>query len=243
VEILEEAASSAEAVIAVGSCAVDGGWVAGRPNPAEGTGVQRFMTDRDIETPIINLPTCPVNPEWLVALVVDYLVLERLPELDDFNRPTQFFSQTIHDNCPRRGHFENGEFVSEFGSAEEAMGFCLYQVGCKGPTTWTNCPIVRWNNRVSWCVESGSPCIGCGTADPIAGGTYNWVDMNLPVLNRLHDIPAGDNTYQAAQVGAAATGIVAAALLVHGVATRATGRQNAMYDGEEEFLAKRGGDE
>ncbi len=44
-EILEEAAASAEAVIAVGSCAVDGGWVAGRPNPADGTGVQKFLTD------------------------------------------------------------------------------------------------------------------------------------------------------------------------------------------------------
>jgi hydrogenase small subunit len=242
-EILEEAAESAEAVIAVGSCAVDGGWVAGRPNPAEGTGVQAHLSDVGIETPVINLPTCPVNPEWLVAVVVDYLILERLPELDGFGRPTLFFSQTIHDNCPRRGHFENGEFVTQFGSEEEAKGYCLYKVGCKGPTTWTNCPIVKWNDKVSWCVESGSPCIGCGVADPIAGGTYNWVDMNMPVLNRLRDVPYGDDAaFQAAQVGSAAAGVVAAALLVHGAATVATGRRNAPYDGEDAMTTK-GGDE
>ena len=74
VEILEEAAANAEAIIAVGSCAVDGGWVAGNPNPADGTGVQKFLADTGIETPVINLPTCPVNPEWVVAMVVDYLV-------------------------------------------------------------------------------------------------------------------------------------------------------------------------
>ncbi len=121
----------------------------------------------------------------------------------------------------------------------------MYQMGCKGPTTWTNCPIVRWNDKVSWCVESGSPCIGCGTADPIAGGTYNWVDMNLPVLDRLHDLNVSDNVLQPVQIGGAVTGVVAAALLVHGVAVKATGRGNATYDGEEEFVAKekKGGDE
>jgi hydrogenase small subunit len=242
-EILLDAAENAEAIVCVGSCAVDGGWVAGNPNPADATGVQRFLTDNDIEKPLINLPTCPVNPEWVVAVVVDYLVLERVPELDSFNRPKLIFGQTIHDNCPRRGHFENGEFVAEFGSEKEALGYCMYQLGCKGPTTYTNCPIVRWNEGVSWCVQAGSPCIGCGTANPIAGGTYNWVDMNLPVLARLHDLNVNNNVVQPVEVGAAATGVVAAALLVHGVATRATGRQNAMYDGEEEFLAKKGGDE
>jgi len=241
-EILEEAAASAEAIIAVGSCAVDGGWVAGHPNPADGTGVMKFLGEKNIETPVINLPTCPVNPEWVVAMLVDYLVLEALPELDGFGRPKLIFGQTIHDNCPRRGHFENGEFVSEFGSKEEAMGYCMYKMGCKGPTTFTNCPIVRWNDKVSWCVESGSPCIGCGTADPIAGGTYNWVDMNLPVLARLRDLNVNDNVIEPEKIGAAATGVVAAGLLVHGIATKATGRANAPYVGEEKFESK-GGDE
>jgi len=235
-EVLEEAAESAAAVLAVGSCAVDGGWVAGRPNTAGGTGVMKYLSDVGIETPVINLPTCPVNPEWVVAVVVDYLMLERLPELDDFARPVGIYGQTIHDNCPRRGHFENGEFVNEFGTEEEAMGYCLYKVGCKGPQTFTNCPIVRWNSRSSWCVESGSPCIGCGTADPISGGASNWVDMNTPFLNRHRDLPIGDSTVQPTTVGVIAGGAVAAGLAIHGLAVKGTGQGKGISK-------KKGGDE
>ena len=148
-----------------------------------------YLKQEGIATPVINLPTCPVNPEWIVAMVVDVLLLGSsrtsaiLDELDEFGRPKIIFGQTIHDNCPRRGHFENGEFVYEFGTDEEAKGYCLYKVGCKGPQTYTNCPIVRWNRQVSWCVESGRPCIGCGG--------FNWVDENAPFLNRSASIGIG----------------------------------------------------
>ena len=37
---LREAAESANAVVAVGSCAVNGGWMAAYPNPANALGVQ-----------------------------------------------------------------------------------------------------------------------------------------------------------------------------------------------------------
>ena len=155
IEELKEVAPKAAAVIAVGSCAVDGGWVAGNPNPAGATGVTKFFADNGIKTPVINLPTCPVNPEWVVAMLVDVLLMGELADgsilkkLDDKGRPKLIFGSTIHDNCPRRGHFENGEFVV-FGSrrpgqADEAAGWCLYQIGCKGPQTYTNCPLVRWN--------------------------------------------------------------------------------------------------
>ena len=241
--VLEEAAKNADAVIAVGSCAVDGGWVAGAPNPADATGVLPFLKDKRIKTPVVNLPTCPVNPEWIVAVVVDYLLLERLPELDDFNRPKLMFGQTIHDNCPRRGHFENGEFVYEFGSEAEAKGYCLYAVGCKGPTTYTNCPVVRWNEKVSWCVESGSPCIGCGTANPTAAGG-NWVDQNTPFFNRLRDIPLGGSigNTQPAAIGALAGGVVAAGIGVHAIGMVATGRTKggAEYEPEKAWDRKHG---
>ncbi len=159
-------------------------------------------------------------------MVVDVLLLGKLEsgaileELDEFGRPKLIFGQTIHDNCPRRGHFENGEFVYQFGSAEEAKGYCLYAVGCKGPQTYTNCPIVRWNNQVSWCVESGSPCIGCGD--------FNWVDENAPFLNRFRQIGIGQYTesggYNPANVAALAGGVVVGALVVHGVGMNAAGR-------------------
>ena len=55
----------------------------------------------------------------------------KLPELTADNKPKVIFNQTIHDNCERRGHFENGEFVYAFGTEEEAKGYCLYPMGCR----------------------------------------------------------------------------------------------------------------
>ena len=68
------------------------------------------------------------------------------------NKPALIFEQAIHENCQRRGHFENGEFVYKFGSEEEKMCFCLYAMGCRGPQTKANCGIVRYNHRRSWCI-------------------------------------------------------------------------------------------
>ena len=115
-EHLIEAAEKATAVVALGSCAVNGGWMAAAPNASNATGVQAFLKEQGINVPIINIPGCPPNPEWLCAVLIQYLLLGELPELNAENKPTQIFGQTIHDNCQRRGHFENGEFVYQFGS-------------------------------------------------------------------------------------------------------------------------------
>ena len=173
-EHLAEAAENANAVLAVGSCAVNGGWMAAHPNPSHALGVQQFLQKQGIDTPVINIPGCPVNPEWIEAVLVDAVLVGNLPELNGESKPSVIFNQTIHDNCQRRGHFENGEFVYAFGTEEEAKGYCLYPMGCRGPQTKSNCGVVRWNHRRSWCVEAGGPCIGCCTANPANPGE-NWV--------------------------------------------------------------------
>ncbi|MCX8006817.1 MAG: hydrogenase small subunit [Coriobacteriia bacterium] len=260
-EILAEAAKNAAAVIAVGSCAVDGGWIYGYPNASEATGVAAFLQKEGIKTPVVNMPTCPVNPEWVVAMVVQLLIvadrdpakfLEVTPmvkrtytdavtgEKVGLLMPKAIYGQTIHDNCPRRGHFENGEFVTELGSKEEAMGYCLYKVGCKGPQTFTQCPVTRWNRRASWCVESGAPCIGCGG--------LNWVDNNAPFLKRTSDIRIGDTGVQAGTIGAAVGAVAAAGLVLHGIGMKAAGRigdgppMEEMKAYDRKRLAKKGGD-
>jgi hydrogenase small subunit len=214
-EELKEAAAKADAVVAVGSCAVDGGWVAAAPNPAGATGVGQYLASVGINKPVVNLPTCPVNPVWVVSVLIDVIMLGKVPDLDAQGRPKAIFGETIHDNCPRRGHFENGEFVREFGSKEEALNYCLYAMGCKGPQTLTNCPIVRWNHKQSWCVEAGAPCIGCGQ--------FDWVDQNAPFLDRMKNLPIGTGV-QPAVLGVGAAGVVAAALVVHGVGMKVAGR-------------------
>ncbi len=222
-EHLIEAASNAVAVVSMGSCAVNGGWMAAHPNPSNAEGVQKFLKEQGIDTPVINLPGCPPNPEWLVAVLVQYLLLGSLPELNAENKPTEIFGQTIHDNCQRRGHFENGEFVYQFGSPEEAKGYCLYPLGCRGPQTKANCGVVRYNNRRSWCVEAGAPCIGCCEANPDDPG-QNWVEVNTPFFNRFRDLRIGDWVVQPTTIAAGVTGIVAIALVIHGFGMKAAGR-------------------
>jgi hydrogenase small subunit len=234
IDIVRHCASNAAAVVCCGSCAVDGGWQAAVPNPGGAIGIQAFL-QKEVSAgrftwkgeaklpPIINVPTCPSNPENLVAILVDVIIMGGLPELNNFNMPSLLFGEYIHDNCPRRGHFENGEFVYKFGSVEEKKGYCLYPLGCKGPQTKANCPIVRWNRRVSWCVEAGAPCAGCAQADPNQT-RFNWVDLNTPFLGRFKSLSiAGfniDPTFIAYGVGA----VVVVALVVHGFGMKATGR-------------------
>lgn len=230
-ESLLETAASAEAVIALGSCACDGGWQAARPNPADAEGVQKFLEENGVTTPVVNIPCCPANPEWFTAVVVQYLLMGSLPELNSKNEPKLMFNETIHDNCPRRGHFENGEFVYTFGSEEEKKGYCLYALGCKGPQTFTNCPIVKWNRRASWCVESGAPCQGCGVITPNKP-TRNWVDENTPLLMRHRYFQLGDWKVSPATIAGGITGIVVAALAIHAVGMKVTKRTDGGADFE-----------
>lgn len=232
-EILLESAASADAVVAMGSCACDGGWQAARPNPAHACGVQKFLQKNGIETPVINIPCCPANPEWLVAVLVEYLLMGRLPELNAKNEPKLMFSQTIHDNCPRRGHFENGEFVYQFGSEEEKKGYCLYAVGCKGPQTFTNCPIVKWNRRVSFCIEAGSPCLGCGVITPMHP-SMNWVDENTPFQARHRYYQLFDWKISPAAIGGVLTAAIAVVIGVHAFGMKLTGRTDGGADFEVE---------
>jgi hydrogenase small subunit len=93
-------------------------------------------------------------------------------------------------------------------------------MGCKGPQTYTNCPVVRWNNKSNWCVDSGSPCIGCGR--------FNWVDEGAPFLGRTRRVGIGSGPesggYNPATIGEIAGGVVVGALVVHGIGMKAAGR-------------------
>lgn len=233
-EHLIEAAQSAAAVVALGSCAVNGGWMAAHPNPAGALGVAQFLQKHGIATPVVNVPGCPANPEWLIAVLVRVLMLGGLEtlELTSENKPALIFGQTIHDNCERRGHFENGEFVYEFGSPEEAKGYCLYALGCRGPQTKANCGVVLYNHRRSWCVKAGSPCIGCCEAAPNDPG-HNWVEVNTPFYNRHRDLRIGDFTVQPAAIAVAVTVVVAGALVIHGFGMKKTGRMDGGADFEK----------
>ena len=156
-ELLEKCAKDAALIISVGSCALDGGVVAAAPNPTGAVGVSEALGRDDI----INLPGCPVNPINIVGTLLSYLMFEELPVLDQFNRPLWAYGGRIHDNCERRGHYELGEFVQDWGDEGAQKGWCLFEMGCKGPYAHANCPTMKFNQGTSWPVQAGHGCMGC----------------------------------------------------------------------------------
>lgn len=157
IDLIKEVCKDAMAVIAVGNCACFGGVPAAKPNPTGAVGVKDIIKDK----PVINLPGCPVNVENFTATVVYFLTFGKLPKTDNLGRPLFAYGKLIHDNCERRGHFDTGEYVKAWGDKGHRQGWCLYQMGCKGPFTYHNCPTIRWNEGTSWPVMAGHPCIGC----------------------------------------------------------------------------------
>ncbi|MFT7824369.1 MAG: hydrogenase small subunit, partial [Sulfurimonas sp.] len=157
IELLKKCAKEAALILSVGSCAFDGGVVAAAPNPTGAVGVSEALGRDDV----INLPGCPVNPVNIVGTLLSYLMFEELPPLDKFHRPLWAYEGRIHDNCERRGHYELGEFVKEWGDEGAKKGWCLFEMGCKGPYAYANCPTMKFNQGTSWPVQGGHGCMGC----------------------------------------------------------------------------------
>ncbi|MDR1360209.1 MAG: hydrogenase small subunit [Deltaproteobacteria bacterium] len=160
--INEEILPKAKAVIAYGTCACYGGIQAAAPNPTGAKGVNAAFGALGVKA--VNIPGCPPNPINIVGAIVYYLTENALPELDSIGRPNMFFGKSVHDLCERRPHFDAGRFANSFGSEEARQGWCLYNLGCKGPQTYNNCPKVLFNST-NWPVAAGHPCIGCSEPD------------------------------------------------------------------------------
>ena len=227
-EIMEKVGSSAVAVVAVGMCATHGGTQGAEPNPTGAIGVEEFLRSRGIKTPVINLTGCPANPENIIGTVLHYLLLGKLPELDAHSRPKIFYGQTIHDNCTRRAHFDEGRFVEVLADANMAKGYCLYKVGCRGPHTFGNCPTVLWNNRQSWCVDV-APCIGC--FEP------KFWDRFRDFYKPLPDVKLPGVKASADKIGIGLAAVTAAGIGAHAVGSAAKGRlgkKESHIEAEEE---------
>ncbi len=218
IDLLQEAAKNAVAVVAVGSCAAFGGIPKASPNPTKAVAVTDLVTDK----PVLNLPGCPYNVVNLTATVVHFLTFGSLPAMDDLHRPLFAYGALIHDNCERRGRFDRGEFVRAWGDAGHQNGWCLYQMGCKGPVTHMNCPSVRWNEGTNWPVGSGHGCIGCAEPDFWERPTY--VPVKLQESTPPSYYPSVEQTKPAittegATVTGGAIGVIAGAAIATGYMT------------------------
>ncbi len=156
--ILTEAADMAGAIIAIGSCASFGGIPAAEPNPTGATGTPQVLSGKTVVT----IPGCPPNPYNFLGTVLQYATFGTLPELDSLGRPKFAYGSTIHDDCPRRGHFDAGRFAEQYGDEGHRSGWCLYELGCKGPQTYANCATQHFGEVVgAWPIGIGHPCFGC----------------------------------------------------------------------------------
>ena len=157
-DIAQEVAANAGAIIAIGSCASFGGIPAADPNPTGATGAPEVLKGKTVVT----IPGCPANPYNLLGTVLQYATFGTLPALDDKGRPKFAYGRTIHEHCPRRAHFDAGRFAQQFGDEGHRQGYCLYKLGCKGPQTHANCSVLSFCEVVdAWPIGIGHPCVGC----------------------------------------------------------------------------------
>jgi hydrogenase small subunit len=205
-DIVTEAASGAKAIVAWGSCASNGCIQAAKPNPTGATPVHKVVSGM----PIVNVPGCPPIAEVMAGTVVHLLAFDRVPELDGLGRPLAFYSRRVHDTCYRRPNYDAGLFVESFDDENAKRGYCLYKMGCRGPVTYNACGVMRWNNGVSYPIQSGHGCIGCSEA--------NFWD-NGPFYRHLASFPGFGIESTADTVGLTAAAVTGAGIAVHAVVT------------------------
>jgi hydrogenase small subunit len=219
IDILNEVAAQAGAIIAIGSCASWGGIPSADPNPTGAVGAPAILKGKTVVT----IPGCPANPYNLLGTVLQYATFGTLPALDGEGRPLFAYGRTIHEHCPRRAHFDAGRFAQQFGDEGHRLGYCLYKLGCKGPQTHANCSTSSFSELPDcWPIGLGHPCFGC-------------TEQKLAFRVALHDTveierPTPPDTYPRVQepqgvvspVATAVVGVVAGALIGGGWAVSKT---------------------
>lgn len=161
-------AAKANMIITAGTCASFGGIPAAGSNPTDAVSVTSAMDNLGITKPVIKIPGCPMHPEWFVATVINLLSGQTV-DLDTHGRPIDIFGDStvlanrIHAKCPYKNNTGDATQLGQIG--------CMEGLGCRGKSTWANCPTLKWNNGVNWCVAARTPCHGC-TESSFPGGPF-----------------------------------------------------------------------
>ncbi len=219
-QILNEVAEGAAAIIAWGSCASNGCVQSAKPNPTKATPIHKLITNK----PIVKVPGCPPIGEVMAGVIVHYLTFGVIPELDRLGRPKAFYNKRVHDTCYRRPFYDAGLFVESFDDENAKNGYCLYKMGCKGPTTYNACGVTKWNGGTSFPIQAGHPCIGCSEE--------NFWD-NGRLYDRASAFAGFGIEADADTLGKVALGVTLGAVAVHAVATN-FGKSKTIHDHMEE---------
>jgi len=202
-EILKEAAADAAAIVAWGSCASHGCVQAAKPNPTQATPIHKL-----VNKPVIRVPGCPPIAEVMTAVVTHVLMFGKPPELDAKGRPKEFYSRRVHDTCYRRPFYDAGLFVENWDDEAARKGYCLYKMGCKGPTTYNACAVTKWNEGLGYPIQAGHGCIGCSEEEFWDKG---------PFYTRLPNFPGFGIESNADKVGAVAAVATVGGVALHGI--------------------------
>jgi hydrogenase small subunit len=204
IEAMGKFGAAASQIIAVGACASFGGIPAAAPNPTQALGVSGALSHLGIQKPVINISGCPIHPDWLVGTISTILTTGAAPALDSSGRPTAYFGAPVHNTCPNLSSY-NSTYARQINHARDrscltchtrtdshvanprslGSGGCLYALGCKGKKTYADCATRKWNSPakgqpgVNWCVQAGSPCIGC-TEPTFPDGMSPFYTLNGP---------------------------------------------------------------
>ena len=184
-DMLDDISGKAAAIVAIGSCASWGGIPSADPDPTGAVGVADLLPKKSI----VNIPGCPPNPYTLLGVRLQYAADGTLPEMDEQRRPKFAFDRDIHEHCPRRAHFDAGNFVKQYGDAGHREVRCLYEMGCKGPDTHAGCSTRHFNEIPDvWPIGIGAPCIGF---------TEKSVAFRVPMFEvvKIHTIAAPPTSY------------------------------------------------
>jgi hydrogenase small subunit len=229
-DILKTCADKAGAIVAIGSCASWGGIPSAAPNPTGAVGAPK-VPGMEGKT-VVTLPGCPANPYNLLGTVLQYATFGTLPALEN-GRPKFAYGRVIHEDCPRRPHFDAGRFAKQFGDEGHRNGWCLYKLGCKGPQTHANCSLLDFCEVPgAWPIGIGHPCVGC---------TEQEIAFTLPIHQTIPTqtvTPPGGYPGVVAQKGGATAAAAGVAGLILGaigggalVATRKLGEADRKEKG------------
>lgn len=238
-DILKETAAGAAAIIAWGSCASHGCVQAAAPNPTMATPIHKLVNQ-----PVINVPGCPPIAEVMTGVVTHILLFGKIPELDSKGRPKEFYSRRVHDTCYRRPFYDAGLFVESWDDDSARKGYCLYKMGCKGPTTYNACAVTKWNEGLGYPIQAGHGCIGCSEEEFWDKG---------PFYQRLTTFPGFGIESTADTVGATAAAATVGGVALHAIMSnirkRKVIRENIEESAspnrsfKEDRPAEKGGDE
>jgi hydrogenase small subunit len=192
-QLLKAAATKAALVVSVGTCASFGGLPAAKgPN---GLSPTRAISIKDAlksfggtyaTKKVINVSGCPPIAEVIAGTLIYWILNKKAPSLDSKLRPKMFYGETVHEECYRKEFFEHGQFVESFDDTGARKGYCLLNMGCKGPITHNACTTLKWNQGTGYPMEAGHGCLGCSEPgfwdkEAIVGqgvGFYKPLDRN-----------------------------------------------------------------